>query len=156
MSLHADADILAAHSRPPLRSLAARRATFAATDHRPDRPDARARLSGRSRRQLSAGRFSHDQLSRPIANDFVNVWAAGRLALDGDPAAYDWNVHKAAEVRALGHDFAAYYGWHYAPPALFSGQSRVWTAVVVDVALQQNPRHTGCAGLSGVRNQPMR
>jgi len=87
MSLHADADILAAHSRPPLRSLAARRATFAATD----------------RRQLSAGRFSHDQLSGPIANDFVNVWAAGRLALDGDPAAYDWNVHKAAEVRALGH-----------------------------------------------------
>ncbi|HTH34495.1 MAG TPA: hypothetical protein VL976_08980 [Xanthobacteraceae bacterium] len=140
MSLHADADILAAHSRPPLRSLAARRATFAATD----------------RRQLSAGRFSHDQLSGPIANDFVNVWAAGRLALDGDPAAYDWNVHKAAEVRALGHDFAAYYGWHYAPPALFSGQSRVWTAVVVDVALQQNPRHTDCAGLSGVRNQPMR
>jgi len=66
------------------------------------------------------GDFLIDRLGRPIANDFVNVWAAGRLALDGQPAAaYDWTVHKAAEVRALGHDFAAYYGWHYPPPALF-------------------------------------
>ena len=48
------------------------------------------------------------------------MWAAGRLALDGDPAAaYDWTAHKAAEVRALGHDFKDYYGWHYPPPALF-------------------------------------
>ncbi len=55
-----------------------------------------------------------------IANDFVNVWAAGRLALEGHaPAAYDWTLHKAAEVRAVGHDFANYYGWHYPPTFLF-------------------------------------
>ena len=47
------------------------------------------------------GNFLLDGEGRPIANDFVNVWAAGRLALDGNPAgAYDWTLHKAAEVRA--------------------------------------------------------
>jgi arabinofuranan 3-O-arabinosyltransferase len=66
------------------------------------------------------GNFLADAQDQPIANDFVNVWAAGRLTLDGDPAAaYDWPLHKAAEVRAVGHDFANYYGWHYPPPALF-------------------------------------
>ncbi|HWX71938.1 MAG TPA: glycosyltransferase family 87 protein [Xanthobacteraceae bacterium] len=66
------------------------------------------------------GNFLLDGEGRPIANDFVNVWAAGRLALDGNPAAaYDWTLHKAAEVRAVGHAFANYYGWHYPPPFLF-------------------------------------
>jgi len=66
------------------------------------------------------GNFLLDGEGRPIANDFVNVWAAGSLALDGNPAAaYDWTLHKAAEVRAVGHDFANYYGWHYPPPFLF-------------------------------------
>ena len=41
-------------------------------------------------------------------------------ALDGNPAAaYEWTLHKAAEVRAVGHAFANYYGWHYPPPFLF-------------------------------------
>lgn len=53
----------------------------------------------------------------PVANDFVNVFAAGRLTLSGHAAAaYDWTAHKAAEIDAVGHDFANYYGWHY-PPA---------------------------------------
>jgi hypothetical protein len=61
-----------------------------------------------------------DPQGRLIANDFVNVWAAGRLALDGAaPAAYDWTLHRAAEVRAVGYDFDGYYGWHYPPPAFF-------------------------------------
>jgi arabinofuranan 3-O-arabinosyltransferase len=66
------------------------------------------------------GHFLLDGDGRPIANDFVNVWAAGRLALDGNPAAaYDWTLHKAAEVGAVGYDFPNYYGWHYPPPFLF-------------------------------------
>jgi arabinofuranan 3-O-arabinosyltransferase len=66
------------------------------------------------------GDFLTDAQRRPIANDFVNVWAAGRLTLDGDPAAaYDWPTHKAAEVRAIGYPFADYYGWHYPPTFLF-------------------------------------
>ena len=66
------------------------------------------------------GDFLLDSQGRPIANDFVNVVAAGRLALDGNPAAaYDWPTHKQAEIRVIGHDFADYYGWHYPPPFLF-------------------------------------
>jgi arabinofuranan 3-O-arabinosyltransferase len=66
------------------------------------------------------GHFLTGPQGRPIANDFVNVWAAGRLALDGTaPAAYDWALHRAAEVRAVGYDFDGYYGWHYPPPAFF-------------------------------------
>jgi arabinofuranan 3-O-arabinosyltransferase len=66
------------------------------------------------------GDFLTDRQARPIANDFVNVVAAGRLALQGKAAtAYDWPLHKQAEIRAIGHDFDAYYGWHYPPPFLF-------------------------------------
>jgi arabinofuranan 3-O-arabinosyltransferase len=65
------------------------------------------------------GHFLVDPERRPIANDFVNVYAAGQLARDGDPAAaYDWTAHRSAEVRAVGYDFDGYYGWHYPPPAL--------------------------------------
>lgn len=66
------------------------------------------------------GDFLLDAQGRPIANDFVNVVAAGRLALDGEPAAaYDWPAHRQAEVGVIGHDFENYYGWHYPPPFLF-------------------------------------
>jgi len=66
------------------------------------------------------GHFLTDRQGQAIANDFVDVYAAGRLALEGAAAsAYDWPLHKAAEVRALGHDFPDYYGWHYPPPFLF-------------------------------------
>lgn len=65
------------------------------------------------------GQWLLDAQGRPIASDFVNVWAAGRLTADGHPAlAYDWAVHKSMEVRAVGHAFANYYGWHYPPPFL--------------------------------------
>jgi arabinofuranan 3-O-arabinosyltransferase len=66
------------------------------------------------------GDFLADKLGRPIANDFVNVVAAGQLARDGKAAtAYDWPTHKLAETRAIGHDFDDYYGWHYPPTFLF-------------------------------------
>jgi arabinofuranan 3-O-arabinosyltransferase len=59
-----------------------------------------------------------DGQARP--DDFVNVWAAGRLALDGQPAlAYDWTVHKQAEDAAVGHSFPGYYAWPYPPTFLF-------------------------------------
>jgi hypothetical protein len=66
------------------------------------------------------GNFLADAQNRPIANDFVNVVAAGQLTLEGNAAAaYDWPTHKQAEVRAIGHDFENYYGWHYPPTFLF-------------------------------------
>jgi hypothetical protein len=56
-----------------------------------------------------------------VPNDFVNVWAAGRLVLEGKAAAaYDWPVHKAMEVAALGRPFDGHFGWHYPPPFLFA------------------------------------
>jgi Glycosyltransferase family 87 len=61
-----------------------------------------------------------DGARQPIANDFVNVWAAGRLVLDGHAAAaYDWTLHREVEVNAIGHEFDGYYGWHYPPTFLF-------------------------------------
>jgi len=55
-----------------------------------------------------------------VQSDFVNVWAAGRLVLEGHPAtAYDWPAHKLVEEAAVGHPFAGYFGWLYPPPFLF-------------------------------------
>jgi len=55
-----------------------------------------------------------------VPSDFVNVWAAGRLALGGHAAmAYDWPAHKLVEETAIGHQFAGYFGWHYPPTFLF-------------------------------------
>jgi hypothetical protein len=66
------------------------------------------------------GQWLSDPQGRPIANDFVNVVAAGHLTLGGEPAAaYDFPVQKAAEVRAVGHDFDGYYPWPYPPTFLF-------------------------------------
>jgi hypothetical protein len=67
------------------------------------------------------GHWLFDAQGRPIANDFVNVFAAGKLALAGNAAsAYDWTLHKAMEIRAVGYDFGSYYGWHYPPTFLFA------------------------------------
>ncbi|WFU16121.1 glycosyltransferase family 87 protein [Bradyrhizobium sp. CB3481] len=54
-----------------------------------------------------------------IPTDFINVWAAGRLVLEGVPAqAYDWDIQKQVEVAKLGQDFTGYFAWHYPPPFL--------------------------------------
>lgn len=55
-----------------------------------------------------------------IPPDFVNIWAAGRLALSGHAAAaYDWPAHKLMEENAVGHSFDGYYAWSYPPTFLF-------------------------------------
>jgi arabinofuranan 3-O-arabinosyltransferase len=68
--------------------------------------------------------FSHcwiyDANGLGIPTDFVNVWAAGRLVLDGHPAlAYDWDIQKKVEIALLGQDFMGTFAWHYPPPFLF-------------------------------------
>jgi glycosyl transferase family 87 len=69
---------------------------------------------------LVQGQWLADPSGQPIATDFVNVWAAGREALAGEPAAvYDVTLHKAAEVAAIGHDFDGQYPWLYPPTFLF-------------------------------------
>ncbi|WP_257166477.1 glycosyltransferase family 87 protein [Bradyrhizobium sp. SRS-191] len=71
-----------------------------------------------------------------IPTDFVNVWAAGKLALQGHPAlAWDWDVQRQLELDLLKQDFPGYFAWHYPPPFLF-----------VAAFLAQFPYITGFAG----------
>ncbi|WP_168192693.1 glycosyltransferase family 87 protein [Undibacter mobilis] len=73
---------------------------------------------------LLASYFNHLWLigadGNGLPDDFVNVWAAGRLVLEGQaPSVYDWPTHKAMEQVALGRPFDGYFGWHYPPNFLF-------------------------------------
>ncbi len=68
--------------------------------------------------------FAHWWITDPnglgIPTDFVNVWSAGRLALDGHPAsAWDWDIQKQVQVGLLGQTFVGHFAWHYPPPFLF-------------------------------------
>src|SRR6202041_2363744 len=55
-----------------------------------------------------------------IPTDFVNVWSAGRLVLDGHPAqAWDWDIQKQVQVAVLGQSYPGNLAWHYPPPFLF-------------------------------------
>jgi hypothetical protein len=68
--------------------------------------------------------FAHwwifDEKGLGIPTDFVNVWSAGRLALDGHPAlAYDWDIQKQVQVAVLGRSYEGNFAWHYPPPFLF-------------------------------------
>ncbi|HZT50182.1 MAG TPA: glycosyltransferase family 87 protein [Hyphomicrobiaceae bacterium] len=57
-----------------------------------------------------------DRAGRPIGTDFANVYAAGRLALEGKaPEAYDWPAHHATQKRISGREDIPHYGWHYPP-----------------------------------------
>src|SRR5690242_860297 len=71
-----------------------------------------------------AAYFSHawiwDEHGLGVPTDFVNVWAAGKMVLDGHPAlAYDWDLQKQVELAVLKQDFVGYFAWHYPPPFLF-------------------------------------
>ena len=66
------------------------------------------------------GSWIFDPDGERIATDFVNVWASGRQALDGGPAAvYDADCTRRAEVAAVGHPFGREYPWIYPPTFLF-------------------------------------
>ena len=73
---------------------------------------------------LQSGFTAHwwifDENGLGIPTDFVNVWSAGRLVLDGHPAlAYDWDIQKAVQVTVLGQSYEGNFAWHYPPPFLF-------------------------------------
>ena len=92
-----------------------------------------------------------DSRGKLVALDFVNVYAAGQLALAGHPAGiYDWPTHRAAESAALGYplSWADYYGWHYPPPFLFlaAGLATLpYLAAICAFPLVASP--TGLAGV---------
>jgi alpha-1,2-mannosyltransferase len=60
-----------------------------------------------------------DYAGRPLGTDFSDVWAAGRLALQGHPAlAYDPPAHYAAQQAAFHRADIPYYAWAYPPTFL--------------------------------------
>jgi hypothetical protein len=62
----------------------------------------------------------YDDSGLGMPTDFVNVWSAGRLALDGHPAwAWDWEIQKQVQVAVLGQSYPGNFAWHYPPPFLF-------------------------------------
>lgn len=67
---------------------------------------------------LSHG-WIYDSSGLGIPTDFVNVWSAGRLALEGHPAqAWDWDIQKQLQVQVLGQTYPGNFAWHYPPPFL--------------------------------------
>jgi Glycosyltransferase family 87 len=68
---------------------------------------------------VATGHGTLDAYGRPLGTDFSDVYAAGRMALDGHAAqAWDWGAHYRVQ-QAIHHDPAVpFYGWHYPPPFL--------------------------------------
>ena len=67
-----------------------------------------------------AGVWLYDRNGLGIPTDFVQIPAAGRLALDGFAAqVFDSDILKRMEVAQLGQDFAGNFPWQYPPPFLF-------------------------------------
>lgn len=56
---------------------------------------------------------------RPIATDFLTIWAAGHMAEAGHAAsAYDWTALRSVDASVMGRPFAGYLGWPYPPTFL--------------------------------------
>lgn len=73
-----------------------------------------------------------------VESDFVDVWAAGRLALAGHAAmAYDWSIHKLAEDSAFGHRFDGYYAWYY--PPTFCSSRPCWRHCLTRLLIWSGP-----------------
>ncbi len=57
-----------------------------------------------------------DRNNKPIGTDFSNVWAAGKLVLEGQPdAPYDPVRQHTAEKETFGGRPVPFFGWHYPP-----------------------------------------
>ena len=60
-----------------------------------------------------------DRWHRPLGTDFSNVFAAGRMALDGRAVeAWNWTAHYQVQQAIHGSADLPFYGWHYPPPFL--------------------------------------
>ncbi len=57
----------------------------------------------------------NDAMGRPLGTDFSNVYAAGTLVLDGQPAAPFDPARQYAREQAIFGPATPFYGWHYPP-----------------------------------------
>ena len=66
--------------------------------------------------------FGHgtlDPVGRPLGTDFSQVYAAGRMVLDGHSAdVWNWPKHFAVQQQIHHSTTVDLYGWHYPPPFL--------------------------------------
>jgi hypothetical protein len=68
----------------------------------------------------AAGEWIVDRAGHYMLADFVTLWSAGRLVLDGQVAGvYDWEIAKHAQIAVTGADYDGHLGFHYPPPFLF-------------------------------------
>lgn len=73
-----------------------------------------------------------DERGLGIPTDFINVFAAGRMALEGQAAlAYDWDLHKRVQVEILGQGYVGHFAWHYPPPFLFAAAALAHVPYVI-------------------------
>ena len=88
-----------------------------------------------------------DASGRPLGTDFSNVYAAGRMALDGNAAAaWDWSSHYAVQQQIHHSATVPFYGWHYPPPFLIAAALLALLPYVAALALWQ----AGTLGLAAV------
>lgn len=68
----------------------------------------------------AVGEWIRDGAGHYILADFVTLWSAGALVLDGQATGvYDWEIAKHAQVAVTGVDYTGHLGFHYPPPFLF-------------------------------------
>jgi len=69
--------------------------------------------------------FSHgwivDAGGHPLTTDFMSLWTAGHLTLEGQAAStYDPHLRHAAQLAVVGHPFHGYFDFAYPPIFLFA------------------------------------
>lgn len=79
-----------------------------------------------------------DLYGRPLGTDFSDVYAAGRMALDGRAAqAWDWPAHYQVQQQVHGDPNVPFYGWHYPPPFLIVASGLALLPYLAALALWQ-------------------
>jgi hypothetical protein len=89
-----------------------------------------------------------DLYGRPLGTDFSDVYAAGRMALDGRAAeAWTWPAHYAVQQQIHGDPHVPFYGWHYPPPFLLVASLLALLPYLAALALWQATTLAGAAAL---------
>jgi hypothetical protein len=85
--------------------------------------------------------FGHDTLDpvgRPLGTDFSQVYAAGRMVLDGHSAdVWNWPKHFAVQQQIHHSTTVDLYGWHYPPPFLLIATALAFLAYIPALVVWQ-------------------
>jgi hypothetical protein len=85
--------------------------------------------------------FGHDALDpvgRPLGTDFSQVYAAGRMVLDGHSAhVWNWPKHFAVQQQIHHSTTVDLYGWHYPPPFLLIATALAFLAYIPALVVWQ-------------------